>query len=149
MNSVQEYLAGVNERRRGCISDGVSNCIGTAFYLVEVQPTDNYVAANAWEGAVNLGNHNDVLRSFDELPDPVLGCLVGWELRNVFFHAGVIVGKSPAKIAQRVRANGFFHKSGSLEFVDRMRGGSEDRVKRYLLPPKLKDAIEKDMGVAA
>jgi len=123
----------------------LSNCIGTALYLVGEQPTDSYIFNYDNKGEVDIRDHNVFVRSLVESLEPIPGSLVAW-VRNVreVYHLGVVVNRYPVLVAHRDRYGGDFHSSQPLEEVMVEHGGNNQGESiKYFLPSKLIKILEK------
>ena len=136
-NNKRTFYSRINNNRRAVMGrDGVSNCIGTALFLVGEQLTDDFVYGTIFY--LNM-DHTDYIESMEEVSEPKTGCLVAWENigRNII-HLGVIVNENPVLVAHRDGSKGQFHKNMPLERVNEIYDCGNERI-RYFIPPKLKE----------
>jgi hypothetical protein len=131
MDSIRGFYNLV-ENRIKTIKQGVSNCIGTALYIVGEEEYDEGKNIGREEYFSNL--------NFSKIPRK--GCLVVWAEKDKGpFHAGVITDDSPElKISAREENNGLFFKDLSFEKENNSWSGKDVKTIFYI-PSKLQKII--------
>jgi len=137
MENKKDFYSNLNHNRRKNVQgEGIfSNCIGTALYLVGEKEKDEYL----WKG------RQKILRKLIPANSPELGYLVSWEHKGKTFHLGVVVNKTPLKIAERDGAKGKFNPSKSFtQITEGYFFWEEGDEVKYYIPSKLQKILEKE-----
>ncbi|NCO18362.1 hypothetical protein COT60_02535 [Candidatus Pacearchaeota archaeon CG09_land_8_20_14_0_10_30_9] len=137
MENKKDFYSNLNHNRRKNVQEeGIfSNCIGTALYLVGEKEKDEYL----WK------ERQKILRKLTPANSPELGYLVSWERKGKTFHLGVVVNKTPLKIAERDGCEGPFNPSKlSTEIDERYFLGEKGDEVKYYIPSKLQKILEKE-----
>ncbi len=98
VDSFSEFM----KERISQLEMSVSNCIGTALYIVGEIGSDEYLSRKEAKKLIS-NMKRDI--------GPKLGYLVLWGSGGVPFHAGIILMENPFYIVYRTKNNGFLTQS--------------------------------------
>ncbi|MDE1860744.1 MAG: hypothetical protein KGH72_03415 [Candidatus Micrarchaeota archaeon] len=106
-----------NRRIQKCEGTMQSNCIGTAMYLVGMQPEDRYV------GDDRRRVFEDILKSLQRIDEPRKGCLVSWQREDHdgtvdVIHVAVVTSAQPLLVMHRAGAYEPFYKGIDISVPD-------------------------------
>ena len=127
-----EFIIWMNKRMETLDVYGVSNCIGTALYVVGELKEDKYV----WN------EKEIILNKLTKINYPKKGFLIAWN-RGYIYHFGIITNENPFSITHRDGVGEFVLLNESLESVDKGYNCEKDeKVKiEYLIPTKLEKLL--------
>jgi len=134
MKDKKEFYKCIIDKRK-IVKEKVSNCIGTALYLVGEIKKDKFI----WEGREEI--FNKLIKS----KKPKLGYLVAWD-NNSFdlAHAAVITGLNPLTIASREGEKGEFLTQYQIEGDKLCVKNHKFTEIKYFIPSKLQKILEKE-----
>jgi hypothetical protein len=116
-------------------ASGISNCIGTAFYIAGEKNKDR----NIYRG------HEEHLKKLTEKNFPEKGFLIAWCDGNEIYHLGVITNLNPLLVTHRGGIKGDVYEDHPFEEVNRIYQKigwhTADKIS-YFVPKKLEEILK-------
>ncbi len=121
-------------QRLHSLTEGVSNCIGTALYLVGELDHDRYI----WKGR----NHR--LFRMTPLLEPIPGAIASWNnYKTLSKHMAVVTSVNPLRLVQRYECKGKIEIDISINNIDLVFLKELGDNRTFHLPKKLEVALKR------
>ena len=130
-----EFKDWIDNRITNLVNSGISNCTGTALYIVGELDEDRYIHKN---------EHTNILSKLLRKEYPDIGFLIGWWDGDSIYHLGVITNENPLLITNRRGHIGSIKRNESFEETNKIYGRSlvMFRGLKYFVPKKLENLLQ-------